>query len=212
MPKQPSTLAAAIDPIIRRAAAEIVALVHGTSRDVVAAAPSPIAAPTPKPARPGRATTPSSEADSKVPHATAANGSDHVELLLDAITAYPGLGSEQLREKVALTAVQVAAALGKLRAAQRVVVSGKARATVYTPIGVEPVRAAKPAEKKEPAGKHAPGKTAPAPAATPTTKRAWPTCTAPGCTNRCFPTSGRARLCYQHFVAAGGLPPLSKKK
>lgn len=38
-------------------------------------------------------------------------------------------------------------------------------------------------------------------------KRVWPTCSKSGCSNKFFGPSGDARLCYQHYVEAGGKHP-----
>ena len=42
-------------------------------------------------------------------------------------------------------------------------------------------------------------------------KRTWPTCTKTGCTNKFFGPSGDARLCYQHYLEAGGKHPNQAK-
>lgn len=88
-------------------------------------------------------------------------------------------------------------ALAKLRAQRAVKTEGVKRATSYfaaTPVARTPARGA--------------AKAARAKVAVPTRKpRSWPTCTAPGCTNRFFPTSGKARLYYERFVASGGRHP-----
>ena len=40
-------------------------------------------------------------------------------------------------------------------------------------------------------------------------KRSWPVCSVKGCGGKFFPSSGVARrLCYKHFLEAGGKPPL----
>ena len=49
------------------------------------------------------------------------------------------------------------------------------------------------------------GRAGPAVPAAP--KRAWPTCTKAGCSSNVFGASGEARLCYQHFLEAGGKHP-----
>jgi hypothetical protein len=50
-----------------------------------------------------------------------------------------------------------------------------------------------------------------APKAAPGGKRVWPTCSKPGCSNKFFGPSGDARLCYQHYVEAGGKHPAQAK-
>lgn len=41
--------------------------------------------------------------------------------------------------------------------------------------------------------------------------RVQPPCTAEGCSNRYYPASGKRRLCYEHFLKAGGVHPSKKK-
>ena len=41
-------------------------------------------------------------------------------------------------------------------------------------------------------------------------KRSWPMCGTKGCANKFFAPSGTARLCYEHYVAAGGKHPGKK--
>jgi len=75
-----------------------------------------------------------------------------------------------------------------------------------------PAKAAKkPAAKaaKKPAAKAAPAKTKAAPAkAAPAKKTAkkrnWPTCTVGGCTKKMYAPSGKMKMCYTHYVEAGG--------
>ena len=42
--------------------------------------------------------------------------------------------------------------------------------------------------------------------------RTWPTCSAPGCSNRKYPASGKARLCYRHFIEQGGVPARLRRR
>lgn len=63
--------------------------------------------------------------------------------------------------------------------------------------------AAAPAGK----GKAASPKVAKAAAAPAAGKRTWPTCSKAGCNNKFFGPSGDARLCYQHYLEAGGKHP-----
>jgi hypothetical protein len=71
--------------------------------------------------------------------------------------------------------------------------------------------AAKPAVAKQPAKAKAPSveaEPAPEPAAAEPApekkKRAWPQCSAEGCTKNMYGPSGQAKLCYQHHREAGG--------
>ena len=50
-----------------------------------------------------------------------------------------------------------------------------------------------------------------APAAAASGKRTWPACTKAGCSNKFFGPSGDARLCYQHYLEAGGKHPNQAK-
>ena len=42
-------------------------------------------------------------------------------------------------------------------------------------------------------------------------KRNWPSCGEAGCSGSYYPASGTARLCYNHFIASGGLHPSKKR-
>ncbi len=42
-------------------------------------------------------------------------------------------------------------------------------------------------------------------------KRSWPVCDLPGCKNPYFPASGMKRMCYEHFIQAGGKHPSQRK-
>ena len=57
-----------------------------------------------------------------------------------------------------------------------------------------PKRRAKPAR--------APAKAAPAKKAR--KKRSWPVCTADGCAKNIYMPSGAVKMCYQHYIEAGG--------
>jgi hypothetical protein len=48
-------------------------------------------------------------------------------------------------------------------------------------------------------------------AVAPKRRRSWPTCDIPGCTHRYYPASGRAHLCYEHFLESGGKHPSQRK-
>lgn len=44
-------------------------------------------------------------------------------------------------------------------------------------------------------------------------KRAWPTCSTPGCTSKMYGPSGANKLCYQHHMEGGGNPsPFASRK
>ena len=54
---------------------------------------------------------------------------------------------------------------------------------------------------------------APEPPQKPRKRRSWPTCSATGCSGKMYGPSGKARLCYQHHLEAGGKPsPFARKQ
>jgi hypothetical protein len=63
------------------------------------------------------------------------------------------------------------------------------------------------------AGRSLQGASSVATAAGLTTKRrrSWPICGLPGCGKSYYPASGKARLCYEHFLGSGGTHPSKRK-
>lgn len=93
------------------------------AEEPVAVQPAPVNAPTPPMATPP-----------PVEPAAPAKDVDAGDAILAVIRENPGIRAEQIRERLALSAAQVTTGLEKLRGAERVRSSGKARGTSYTAV------------------------------------------------------------------------------